>query len=84
VLDLGADVCLRSLDQILQPSFWCIRQNSAFVWSHHHTEFRCLFCYLRFLGNALLAGVAEDDLLISMQELSRWSKVVHVGGCGDY
>ena len=25
VLDLGADVCLCSLDQILKPSFWSVR-----------------------------------------------------------
>ena len=38
---------------------------------------------LMSFGDALVAGVAVDDLLIAMQQLSRWGEVVHVGGCGD-
>ncbi len=35
-------------------------------------------------GDALLAGVAVNDFLFSMQQFSDGSEVVHVGGCGQH
>ena len=39
--------------------------------------------HLSSLGDSLVAGIAVDDLLITMQQFGRWGEVVHVGGRGD-
>ena len=40
--------------------------------------------HISSLGDSLMAGIAVDDLLITMQQLGRWGEVVHVGGRGDH
>lgn len=38
---------------------------------------------LMSFGDAMVSGVAVDDLLIAMQQLGRWGEVVHIGHGGD-
>ena len=83
MLDLGTDVCLCSLDQILQPSIWSVGQRSALAWPHCNSELRCRPCHLGPLCNALVAGIAVHHLLIAMQQRSRGGEVVHIGRRGD-
>lgn len=84
MLTLGADMGFGRLDEILQPPLGCVRHAAAFTGTDRHPEFRCLVCHLWSLGDALVTGVAVDDLLLAMQQLGRWGEVVHVGGCGDH
>lgn len=83
VLDLGADMCPSRFDQILQPAIGGIREVSAFARSHRHPKLRCRLCHLGSLGNTLVAGIAVNNLLIAMQQLSSGGQVVHVGSRGD-
>ena len=70
MLNFRADVCLGPLDQILRFPIWYIRQVPAFAGSRYHAAFGCLTCRLRLFGDALLAGVAVNHFLISMQQFS--------------
>jgi len=69
VLYLSSDVGFGGFDQIVQPAIRRIRQKPAFAWSYRHPEFRRLACHIRSLGDALVAGVAVDDLLNARQQL---------------
>jgi hypothetical protein len=69
VLYLSSDVGFGGIDQIVQPAIRRIRQKPAFAWSYRHPEFRRLACNIRSLGDALVAGVAVDDLLNARQQL---------------
>jgi hypothetical protein len=42
-------------------------------------ELRCLACHLRPVGDALVAGIGVDDLLIAVQEISSLGEVVNIG-----
>ena len=53
-LDLGADVGLCFLDQILHPSIWGISKSPALTWPHGHPQFRCIASHLRSLGDFLV------------------------------
>ena len=57
VLNLGPDVALGGLDQILESSLWCVRQAAEFTGPHRHPELLALASYLWSLGNALVAGI---------------------------
>ena len=83
VLDLGPAVCLCSLDQILESSLLCIRQNPAFAWSHRHLDYRFRACHLGPFGDALISGIAVHHVLVAMQLLGSWGEVVDIGGRGD-
>ena len=76
VFDLGADMCLGRFDQILQPAIGGIRESLVFARSHRHPKLRCRPCHLESLGNALVAGIA-------MQELCSGGEVEHVGSRDD-
>jgi len=69
VLYLSSNVGFGGFDQIVQPAIRRIRQKPAFAWSYRHLEFRHLACHIRSLGDAVVAGVAVDDLLNAMQQL---------------
>jgi hypothetical protein len=69
MLDPGANVGLGRFDQILQLSIWCIWYGSAFAGSHRHPEFRCLASHLRLFGDALVAAIGVDRMLIAVQEI---------------
>jgi hypothetical protein len=71
------------LDQILQPSIRCNRKNPEFAGPHRYTKFRCLAGHLRHFGDALVANVTVNHLLITMQQLSCRGEVMHVGS-GDH
>ena len=79
MLNLGADMSFGGLDQILEPSIWRIRQAAAFARPHRHSEFSFRAVHRGPFGDALVASVAVDDLLITMQQIGSWREVVHVG-----
>jgi len=79
MLNLGADMSFGGLDQILEPSIWRIKQAAAFAEPHRHSEFCCSTCHLGPFGDALVASIAVDDMLITMQQIGSWREVVHVG-----
>jgi len=40
MLNLGADVVLSGLDQVLHPSLWSVRQAAALAGPHRHPKLR--------------------------------------------
>ncbi len=80
MLDLRADVGLGRLDQILHPSIRCVWHGPAFAGPYRHSEFLCLAGHLSSFGDALVASIAVDNLLITMQHVCSWGEVEHVGG----
>lgn len=58
VFALGADVCLGSLDQILQTPIDDLREGAAFARPHRNPEFHFIAIHFRPSGIALAARVA--------------------------
>ena len=82
VLILRTDVSFGRLDQIGPSAVWCLRQHTTFAWSHGNAKLNPLICHLWPIGNSLVAGIRDNHRLLSVEQLSRWREVMHVGCCG--
>lgn len=83
MLHFGADVSLSGFDQIRQPALRRIRQNPELTRPHCHPKLHCFVVCCCPLGNALVAGIAVDELLIAMQQGGRLSCSVWGSGARD-
>ena len=83
MLNLGTDVNLGVLDQILQiPSG--ISSSARRTPSHRHSQFSFRVVHLGAFDAALVASIAVDDLLITMQQIGSWHEDVHICGRGHH
>ena len=80
---LGGEVSFGNFDQILQLFISSVWQGPAFPWLHRYLEFLRITRRHRPLGDALVAGVSVNHLIIAIQQLFSLCEDVHVGG-GDY
>lgn len=82
VLALGADGIFGCFDQIIQSPIRWLGQDAPFAWSHGNAEGGGLGLHFRPLLDALMAGVGVNHLFLTLEQLSGWGEVMHVGGRG--
>lgn len=79
MLSFGAEMRFGSFNQMIQSALWHVWLHSALSSSHGDAEADPPPLHLTSVLNTLTTGICIDHSLLTVQKISAWSEVMHIG-----